>query len=50
MARTEILVVADLHEGTYPAPSADSLRASLDIAMSSVTRFRCTPGASCWAS
>jgi serine phosphatase RsbU (regulator of sigma subunit)/anti-sigma regulatory factor (Ser/Thr protein kinase) len=37
MARTEILVVADLHEGTYPAPSADSLRASLDIAMSSVT-------------
>ena len=36
MARTEILVVADLHEGSYPAPSADSLRASLDIAVSSV--------------
>ena len=36
MARTEILVVTDLQEENIPAPSADSLRASLDIGMISV--------------
>ena len=36
MDRTEIVVVADLQEESYPAPSADSLRASHDAGMFSV--------------
>ena len=36
MARSEIVVVADLEEEEYPAPSADSLRASHDIGLVSV--------------
>jgi serine phosphatase RsbU (regulator of sigma subunit) len=36
MARTEIVVVADLAEEDYPAPSADSMRASRGIDMVSV--------------
>jgi serine phosphatase RsbU (regulator of sigma subunit) len=36
MARTEIVVVTDLAEEDYPAPSADSMRASREIDMVSV--------------
>ena len=36
MARSEIVVVADLEEEEYPAPSADSLRASHDSGLVSV--------------
>src|SRR5450755_5089751 len=36
MGRSEIVVVADLEEEAYPAPSADSLRASHDIGLVSV--------------
>ena len=36
MARPEIIVVADLTEEDYPAPSVDSLRASHDVGMVSV--------------
>ena len=36
MARGEIVVAADLAEEDYPAPTADSMRASRDVAMVSV--------------
>ena len=36
MARSEIVVVTDLQEENFPAPSADSLRASYDVGMISV--------------
>jgi serine phosphatase RsbU (regulator of sigma subunit) len=36
MARMEIIVVADLEEASYPAPTAHSLRASRGVGMTSV--------------